>query len=108
MKLTPQYPMQTGGNMHAWCNPNRNFKHAFLRLNLACEPDRYPGIVIVADENLRNALAIEVENLQEELPALLRAAPEKSVVYWWLEQDKDKRQRVLSNLTSRPEFADIR
>lgn len=84
MKLDPKYPMQTGGILHAWQSQNGDFKHAFLKLDLDCETDKHPGILIIADEAFQNAFAIAVDNLQKELPALAKKVSEKSVAYWWL------------------------
>jgi len=93
---------------HLWKSPDGNFKHTFLKLDLDCEPDKYPGIVIVTDEHYQHAIAKSVQNLNRELPTLLKPVAEKSVVYWWLQKDQNEVKRVLSGLTDHPVFADIK
>ena len=100
--------MQTGGMCHLWRSPDANFKHTFLKLDFECEPDRYPGIVMVTDMHYQYAFAAAVQNLQRELPALLKRIQGKPVAYWWLEQDKNEVKRILSGLTDHPVFADIK
>ena len=100
-------PMQTGGLCHSWRSPDGNFKHSFLKLDFECEPDKYPGIVIVADEHCQHAFSAEVRDLQRELPALLLQVQGKPVAYWWLEQDQNE-HKILSGLTEHPVFADTK
>lgn len=76
----------------------------FLKLDLTCEPDSYPGILIVTDEHCTQAVASAVKNLRKELPQVLKANPEIPVAYWWLEQDAQKLKEMLSQLTERPLF----
>ena len=103
--MSPQLrPMQVGGILHAWQSPRGNFKHVFLKLDLGCEPDNYPGIVIIADEGCHQAIAILVKNLRKEFPQLLKAATGIPVVYWWLERDVQEARRILSSLTEHPVF----
>lgn len=97
-------PIQGGGMCHAWQSPDGNFKHLFLKLDLSCEPDNYPGILIVADEHCTKAVATAVKNLRRELSQLLNATPGTPVAYWWLEQDAQKLKQILSQLTEHPVF----
>ena len=106
MNSKPKYAMQAGGMCHRWQSPDGNFKHSFLKLDFECEPDHYPGIVIVADEHYQHGFAAAVKNLQRELPALLQQVQGKPVAYWWLEQDQNELKRILSGLTEHPVFAD--
>lgn len=89
---------------YVWRSPDGRFKHLFLRLDLGCEPDGYPGILIVTDERCTQAVASAVTNLRKELPQLLKATSGTPVAYWWLEQDAQKRKDMLSQLTERPVF----
>ena len=108
MDLKPKYAMQTSGICHLWRSPDGSFEHTFLKLNFECEPDRYPGVVIVTDDNYEQAFAAAVQNLQRDLPALLKQTQGKPVAYWWLEQNENEVKRILSGLTGHPVFADIR
>jgi len=96
-------PYQTGFTCHAWQSPDGTFKHIFPRLNLDCELDSVPGVVIVTDGSCRYATASEVRTLRTELPALLAATPDP-VVYWLARPDKNERQALLSELTKHPIF----
>lgn len=97
-------PIQTGGMCHAWRSPDGSFKHVLLKLDLRCEPDNYPGIVIIADEGCRQAVATSVKSLRKELPKLLEAAAATPVVYWRIERDAREIERILSGLTEHPMF----
>lgn len=108
MKFAPKYAMQVGGMLHLWSSPDRSFGHSFLRLDFECEADPYPGILILTDQTYRSASAVAVRNLRKELPALLEKVNEDAVAYWWLERDQIELESVLSRLTERPIFADIR
>jgi hypothetical protein len=108
MNSNPKHAMQAGGMLHLWRSPDGSFKHLFLKLDFECEPDKYPGVVIVADEHYRHAFAVAVQNLQRELPALLQQVNGKPVAYWWLERDQNELKRILAGLTEHPVFADIR
>lgn len=106
MNSKHKYPMQVAGMCHLWRSPNGNFKHLFLKLDFECEPDKHPGIVIIADEHYEHAFAAAVQNLQRELPELLQRVQGTQVAYWDLEQDPNERKRILSGLTEHPVFAD--
>jgi hypothetical protein len=103
-----QHARQGGGVCHLWRSPDGNFKHTFLKLDFECEPDMYPGIVIVTDVHYQEVFAAAVQNLQRELPALLKRIEGKAFAYWWLEQDMNEAKRILSGLTEHPVFADIK
>ena len=97
-------PIQTGGMCHAWQSPDGTFKHVLLKLDLSCEPDPYPGVVIIADEHCMHAVASAVKSLRKELKQKMAGAPPKSVAYWSLQQDEAELTRILSGLTERPTF----
>lgn len=108
MNSKPKHAMQTGGMCHLWRSPDGNFKHSFLKLDFECEPDKYPGIVIVADEHYQHAFSAAVKDLQRELPALLLQVQGKPVAYWCLAKDQNELKRILSGITEHPVFADTR
>ena len=108
METKPKYAMQAGGACRLWQSPDGNFKHTFLKLDFDCEPDKYPGVVIVTNEHYENACASIVKNLQRELPALLKQVNGTPVAYWWLETDEKQAQSILASLTEHPVFADNR
>ena len=97
-------PIQTGGMCHAWSSPDRTFKHIFLKLQLDCEPDKYPGVVIVSDENHNQTSIAAVKNLSRELPQLLAGISGKSIAYWSLEEDEGQINKILVGLTAHPIF----
>lgn len=97
-------PIQAGGMFHVWRSPDNSFRHSFLKLYLDCEPDKYPGIVIVSDENYQEACATPVKNLQRELPQLLQRIQGQPIAYWWLEQDEGELNKILSGITGHPVF----
>ncbi len=99
--ISPPKPIQTGGIFHAWQSPDGNFSHPFVKLDLECDPDGYPGVLILADENRRNAIATTVTNLRKELPRMLEERTGKTVAYWWYSQEA---ARILSGLTRYPVF----
>ena len=96
--------IQTGGMCHAWSSPDRTFKHIFLKLQLDCEPDKYPGVVILSDENYNQASIASVKNLSKELPQLLAGISGKSIAYWSLQQDEEQIKKILAGLTAHPIF----
>lgn len=97
-------PIQVSGMLHAWRSPDTSFKHIFLKLDFSCEPDNYPGIVIVTDENCCRAVATAVTNLRKDLPQLLKSRPEARIAYWSLQQDVTETARILAGLTEHPTF----
>lgn len=86
--------IQNGGMCHAWSSPDRTFKHIFVRLQLDCEPDKYPGVVIVSDENYNQASVASVKNLSKELSQLLAGVSGKSIAYWSLEHDEGQINKI--------------
>ena len=89
---------------HLWQSPDAGHKQIFLELDLKCEPDPSPGVVIIADEHRSHATASAVKNLQKDLQALLQASPPRAIVYWKLEQDESSIARLLRDLTLHPIF----
>lgn len=97
-------PIQAGGLLQAWRNPDGSFHQLFLKLDLDCEPEKYPGILIASDISHRHVLVAAVKNLHKELPLLLKQIEGKEVVYWWREEDGHERSKILSGLTGHPVF----
>ena len=42
-------PLQPTGLMVSWQSPNKKFVHTFAIIDLQCELDNYPGILIISD-----------------------------------------------------------
>lgn len=97
-------PLQTGGSLWMWRNPDNTYRHQFLKLDLTCEPGDYAGILIISDAIQGNALAFNIERLIKELPTLIEGSKEKFELYWWREDDAKKRNSMLFDLTERPVF----
>lgn len=97
-------PRQAGGLLQAWRNPDSTFHHLFLKLNLDCEPDNYPGVLIVSDVHHHHVLVAAVNSLQKELPLLLQQLEGERIVYWYLEQNEQERSRIVFGLTTHPVF----
>jgi hypothetical protein len=99
-----QKPRQGGGLMQTWQNPDKTYRRMFLKLALNCDPDPYPGVVIVSDVSHSQVFVAEVQNLQKDLPQLLKRIKGEAVAYWDLEMDAQKRKEILLGLTSHPLF----
>jgi hypothetical protein len=96
-------PIQTGFTCHAWRSPDTSYKVIFPKLDLTCELDAAPGIVIVATPDCRSATASEVMNLRAELPKLLTKS-QNPAVYWLRCPKQHERSELLSGLTEHPVF----
>lgn len=90
--------------MQTWKSPDGSFHHLFLKLDFDCEPDNYPGILIVSDVAHRQVRATAVKSLLKELPLFLKQIDGEVVAYWWLEDNDKERTRILSGLTDHPVF----
>lgn len=107
MNYAPKYAMQVGGDIRRWSNPERTFHSGLLKLDLACEADPYPGILILTNPTYASASAMAVKNLRKELPKLIEHLDEGTIAYWYLETNEKELSRVLAGLTAAPIFADI-
>ena len=96
-------PIQTAFDCHVWRSPDTLFKAIFAKLNLSCELDALPGVVIVTDAARGSARATEVKNLRLELPVLLSNA-RGPVVFWLARPMKHEREQLISGLTPNPVF----
>lgn len=97
-------PRQGGGLMQAWQSPDRRFHRCLLRLDLDCQPDPYPGVVIICDASHTQIFVAEVANLKKELPALLRRVEGDPIAYFDLEMDDKERKKIMAGLTPHPQF----
>jgi len=95
---------QGGGLVQAWQSPDGAFRHCLVRLDLDCEPDPYPGIVILANAGYQQAFAYEVLDCRKELPGLVAKFEGTPVAYWSLESNASERKRILAGLTQHPVF----
>ena len=90
--------------MQAWKSPDGSFRHLFLKLDFDCEPENYPGILIVSDVEHRQVRVTAVKSLLKELPPLLKQIDGEVVAYWCLEDNGKERTKILSGLTEHPVF----
>ena len=97
-------PMQAGGLLQIWQNPKGSYHHLFLKLDLDCEPEDYPGVLIVSDVHHRQVLVTAVESLHKELHSLLQKIEGEGVACWKREQKAQERSKILSDLTANPVF----
>lgn len=107
MHFAPKYSIQAGGEMRQWSNPERTFHFRLLKVNIDCEPDAYPGMLIITDSGYRNARALEVKNPRKELAKIFAPLPDATIAYWRIVRDDEERKRVLAGLTEAPIFDDI-
>lgn len=107
MQFSPKYAIQTGGEMHRWSNPERTFHFSLVKVNFDCEPDAYPGILILTNRSYRHATAIEVKNPRKELPKILAPLADDTIAYWRIVREDDERKKVLTGLTVNPIYDDI-
>lgn len=107
MEFKPKYPMQTGGQVCRWSNPDRTFHCSLVKMNLACEADPYPGILILTNLHHEMASALDVKNLRKELTKILEPLGEDTIAYWKIAKDEGERKGLLASLTQKPIFDDI-
>lgn len=48
--------------MRQWSNPERTFRFSLAKVNFDCEPDAYPGILILTDPSYKEATLLEVKD----------------------------------------------
>jgi hypothetical protein len=107
MHFAPKYSIQTGGEMRHWSNPEHTFRFSLLKVNLDCEFDAYPGVVILTDPGYRNARVLELKDPRKELSKILAPLPDDTLVYWRIVRDDGERKKALAGLTAGPIFDDI-
>lgn len=107
MRYYPKYPIQVEGYMRQWSNPERTFRFSLVKVNLDCEPDAYPGILILTDPSYREATLREIKDPRNELPKILEHLPDDTIAYWRIVREDEKRRQILIGLTATPIFDDI-
>lgn len=106
MEHAPTRPIQTGGELRSWSSPDRKFRQQLLKLDLTCEQDPAPGLLIVTQPGYRTARAIAVKNASKELRTILAREPDDVVVFWRMHQSEWELNRLLSGLTANPIYDD--
>jgi hypothetical protein len=107
MKYAPRYPIQVGGELRRWSNPDRTFRYGLVKMNLECEADPYPGILILTDRSYKRVWTLNIKNLRNELSAILEPLDEETIAYWRIVQDDEERDKLLADLTKNPVFDDV-
>lgn len=107
MRYSPKYAIQTGGNMRQWSNPERSFRFSLVKVDFDCEPDAYPGVLILTDPSYKNATLREMKEPRKELPKILEHLPDDTIAYWRIVQKDEERRKVMTGLTATPIFDDI-
>lgn len=93
---------QGGGVLVWWRSPDKQYKHLFVGIDMGCEPDNYPGIVILFDSAQDKVQISEVNDCSMELDGLLKKFGGSPKVYWDVELYPEKRKILLQELTSSP------
>lgn len=93
--------------MRQWSNPERTYRFSLVKVNFDCEPDPYPGVLILTDPSYRDATLLEIKNPRKELPKILEPLPDDTVAYWRIVGEDEERRLVMAGLTAKPVFDDI-
>lgn len=107
MRYSPKYAIQTSGEMRQWSNPERTYHFSLVKMNFDCEPDAYPGVLILTEPSYRRATAIELKDPRKELPKIFAPLPDDTIAYWRIVREEGERKKVLAGLTGNPIFDDI-
>ena len=107
MRYSPKYAIQAGGDMRQWSNPERTFRFSLVKVNFDCEPDAYPGVLILTDPSYKEATLLEVTDPRMELFNILAPLPDDSIAYWRIVREDEERRKVMVGLTANPIFDDI-
>ncbi len=107
MRYSPKHAIQAGGDMRQWSNPKRTFRFSLVKVDFDCEPDAYPGVLILTDPSYKEATLLEVMDPRKELPKILEPLPDDTVAYWRIVREDDERKKVTAGLTANPIFDDI-
>ena len=107
MRYSPTFGIQAGGQLRQWSNPERTFHISLVKVDFDCQPDAYPGILIITDPGYKEATLLEVKDPRKELPMILEPLPEGTIAYWQIVQEDEERRKVIAGLTAKPVFDDI-
>tara|TARA_R110002072_G_scaffold13418_12_gene56322 strand:+ start:91321 stop:91566 length:246 start_codon:yes stop_codon:yes gene_type:complete len=78
-----------------------------VKVNFDCEPDSYPGILILTDPSYKEANLYEMKDPRKELPRILESLPDDTIAYWKIVSEDDERMEVMEKLTRNPVFDDV-
>jgi hypothetical protein len=106
MKYAPKHATQTGGQLRSWSSPDRKFRQQLLKLDLQCEADSRPGVLILTQPGHHHARTLSVKNAKTELGAILAKEPDDVIVYWRMWDAPLELQRLVSGLTENPIYDD--
>ena len=106
MEYAPKQPIQARGELRSWSSPDRKFRQQLVKLDLECEADSYPGVLILTQPGHHRARALAVQNAKKELGAMLAKEPDDVIVYWRMHQSPSELQRLMSGLTANPIYDD--
>ncbi|MEY8214858.1 MAG: hypothetical protein RPR97_10315 [Colwellia sp.] len=103
-------PLQPTGLMVSWQSPNKKFVHTFAIIDLQCELDNYPGILIISDISNTPLLVKNVANLRNDFQELRNSIDYQIEVkvYWSSVTDlhdlngTEERHKIVSGLTDHP------
>jgi hypothetical protein len=107
MRYSPKFGIQAGGNMRRWSNPERSFHFSLVKVDFDCEPDAYPGVLILTDPSHKGATLLEVKDPRKELLKILAPRPDNTIAYWQIVREDEERRKVIAGLTANPIFDDI-
>jgi hypothetical protein len=106
MKYAPKHPPQTAGQLRSWSSPDRKFRQQLLKLDLDCEAEPRPGVLILTQPGHLHARTLQVKNAKSELGALLATEPDDVVVYWRMWEAPSELHRLVVGLTANPVYDD--
>lgn len=106
MKYAPNHTTQTGGQLRSWSSPDRKFRQQLLKLDLQCEADARPGVLILTQPGHQNARTHQVKNAKTELGAILAKEPDDVIVYWRMWEAPADLSRFITGLTGNPVYDD--
>lgn len=99
MKYAPKHATQTGGQLRSWSSPDRKFRQQLLKLDLECEADSRPGVLILTQPGHHRARMLAVKNARLELAGILAKEPDDVIVYWRMWEAPADLDRLMAGLT---------
>jgi hypothetical protein len=106
MKYAPKQATQTRGQLRSWSSPDRKFRQQLLKLDLECEADSRPGVLILTQPGHQHARALMVKNAKTELGPILAKEPDDVIVYWRMLEAPSDLNRLMTGLTQNPIYDD--